>query len=398
MTKNSHHVAASNSHSQSTQASPGTLRFLYGGYAVLTLAAMILSWHRAPGALLGIGAIIIAFATIVSLLTYAVSKRQALPAMASLWAVLVISIATAILFLSSLFVGRPERGAVFVARLLNDTGLAVLPSVAANVVIGPDQKAFPNAFREAPSADGDKFEQAAVLSKGPSAIIKGATIEIDSPILYFNVLRLEDTTLETRGRAVTIEAVRIETVGNAAIKATIPASEVGKAGKSAGTVRLVIYERLSGRLNVDLQGGKGGRGADGKAGAKGANGGQGEHSSQGFMTCNHGGGKGGPGQPGGNGDDGSQGAGGGDGGDLIVQSTKSDQISQLIVFSAKGGEAGPGGVGGAAGPGGDGGPGGGGGGLCGGGPAGDPGPSGSPGKNGPPGSPGRDGNFIKLQL
>ena len=59
---------------------------------------------------------------------------------------------------------------------------------------------------------GDKFDQAAALSKRPSATIKGATIAIDSPALYFNVLRLEDAALETGGRAVTIEAVKVETV------------------------------------------------------------------------------------------------------------------------------------------------------------------------------------------
>ena len=284
------------------------------------------------------------------------------------------------------------------ARLLGDSGLAVLSGDAATVVIGPDQKVLPDAFREAPSVGGDKFDQAAALSKRPSATIRGATIAIDSPALYFNVLRLEDAALETGGRAVTIEAVRVETVGNAAIKATIAPVADGQIGKAAGGVRLVVYDRLTGQLTVDLKGGDGGKGADGRAGAKGANGGQGENSSQGFMTCNHGGGKGGPGAKGGDGENGGQGSAGGDGGNLIFQSSQPDRYSPLITFSAKGGAGGTGGLAGKAGAGGDGGPGGGGGGLCGGGPAGDPGPSGSVGKNGDRGPSGKDGAFTKLPL
>src|SRR5207247_974301 len=101
MSQNTHTRTNSRSSSQRSGASPKTLRFLYGGYAVLAIAAVVLSWHRAPGALLGVAAIVVVLATIVSLLTYALSKRHTLPAMACLWAVLGIAILSAALFLSS---------------------------------------------------------------------------------------------------------------------------------------------------------------------------------------------------------------------------------------------------------------------------------------------------------
>jgi hypothetical protein len=84
---------------------------------------------------------------------------------------------------------------------------------------------------------------------------KGTTIKINSPVLYFNVLRDEDAALDTGGKAVTIEAIRIETVGNAAIKATVSPSATGEAGTSVGTVRIVIFDDIFGRLSVDLDGG-----------------------------------------------------------------------------------------------------------------------------------------------
>jgi hypothetical protein len=388
-----------NSPRPSGQASPATMRFLYGGYAVLALAAVVLSWYRAPSALFAVGAVIIAFATIVALLTFAISRRQTLPAMVALWAILVLSILTASLFLSSLFMGLPERGAIYVARVLNAPEIAVVSGMAEPTVIGPGQNAFPNAFRQAPRASDNKFEQIAALSKGPSATVRGTTVTINSPALYFNVLRLEDATLETQGNAVEIHAIRIEVVGNAAIKATTPPSGVDEPGKDARDVRLIIYGDLSGPpMRVDLNGGNGGNGSNGKDGAKGANGGQGEHSSQSAFGCNHGGGKGGTGLKGGDGANGSRGAAGGNGGDLKIEAVNPEKITQNIVFEARGGAGGSGGSGGAPGPGGDGGPGGGGGGYCGGGSAGDPGPPGSAGTAGQQGVPGRNGTLVKVPL
>src|SRR4051794_22026236 len=102
---------------EGAKASSKATRFLYAGYTVLAMAAVILSWNRAPGALLGVAAIFIALATIVSLLTFGLTKPQVLPALVSLWAVLAISVLVALLFFSSLFFGFLERGSVIVARM-----------------------------------------------------------------------------------------------------------------------------------------------------------------------------------------------------------------------------------------------------------------------------------------
>lgn len=153
------------------------------------------------------------------------------------------------------YFGQPERAALMIGRFLDDPDIVIQSGQGKKIEIGPDQTALPNGFRQAPSASSDKIERAAALSKAPSATIKGTTIKINSPVLYFNVLRDEDAALDTGGKAVTIEAIRIETVGNAAIKATVSPSATGEAGTSVGTVRIVIFDDIFGRLSVDLDGG-----------------------------------------------------------------------------------------------------------------------------------------------
>lgn len=380
------------------KVSPRVRRFVYAGFFVLGLAAIVLSWNKPPAALVAVAIVLIVLATIVTLLSSALTRRQAFPALVCLWAVLVISIAIALLFLSSLFLGIPERGAVFVARLLGDPRLAVFSNNTEPNVVEADKKSLPDTFRQAPVTVGDQYDEAAALSKIPPVTIKGATIIIDSPIVYFSVLRLQDAELQTGGRDVTIKATRIETIGSAAIRAAVPASQPGQAGKPGGTVTIVVYDRLAGAITVDLKGGDGGQGANGAAGIQGGNGSPGENSASGLFDCSHGGGPGGAGQPGGPGGNGQPGLPGGDGGRLIFRTSDPDRYSGLITFTAKGGVGGPGGAGGAGGPGGNGGPGGHGGGYCGGGQAGPGGPIGKAGISGPGGSAGKDGTFIKSPL
>src|SRR5260221_14672640 len=169
-------------------ASPGTMKFLYGGYAVLAMAAVILSWIRTPSALLGVATIIIVLETIVSLLTYALSKSSALPSILCLCAVLSISIAVVLLFLSCIFFGVPERGAVSIARWLNAPPVAILSGDGKAIAIGPSQQSLPDLFRQEPTVVGDQYDEVAALSKLPYATIKGATIVVDSPALCYNVL------------------------------------------------------------------------------------------------------------------------------------------------------------------------------------------------------------------
>lgn len=63
-----------------------------------------------------------------------------MPVLLSLWVVLSTSILVALLFLSSLFLGIPERGAVFVGRLLGHPRLAISSSNASAVVIEPEKR------------------------------------------------------------------------------------------------------------------------------------------------------------------------------------------------------------------------------------------------------------------
>jgi hypothetical protein len=51
-------------------------RFIYGGYLVLAVAAMMLSWRLAPSALIATSVIVLVFATIVTLLTQGLSRRN----------------------------------------------------------------------------------------------------------------------------------------------------------------------------------------------------------------------------------------------------------------------------------------------------------------------------------
>lgn len=381
-----------------SKVTPQVRRFLYAGLFVLALSSIVLSWGKPPAALVAVAIVLVVLATIVTLLSSALSRRQALPALVCLWAILGISIAIALLFLSSLFLGIPERGAIFVARQFSDPRFAIFENHTPPIVLEADKKSLPDAFRQAPATTGDQYDEAAALSKIPPATIKGASIIIDSPIVYFSILRLQDADLQTGGRDITIKANRIETVGGSAIRAVVPVSQPGQPGKSGGTVTLVVYDRLAGAIAVDLKGGDGGQGDKGSVGIKGGDGGPGENSAQSAFDCRHGGGPGGPGQPGGAGENGKPGLPGGDGGRLIFQTKDPDRYGGLITFTAKGGAGGPGGAGGAGGPGGNGGPGGHGGGYCGGGQAGPAGAGGKAGSNGPDGSTGKDGNFTKLSL
>ena len=193
-----------------------------------------------------------------------------------------------------------------VARVLHSTELAAGPSRATPVFVRGPQAELPVFVKKDPHLTGDAYDVVSLLSKLPTVEIDQVEARIDSPIVSFGVLRLKDASLETGGRDVIIRAVRIEAIGNAAIRSAVLGAPGGKPGRSGGNVTLIIYGGISGQLSVDLTGGAGGLGTDGVDGAKGASGKSGENSFQTAYDCNNGGGHGtgGPGQPGAPGQDG----------------------------------------------------------------------------------------------
>jgi hypothetical protein len=139
--------------------SPRVARFIYGGYLVLVVAAMVLSWRLAPSALIATSVIVLVFATIVTLLIQGLSRRYNYFAAIALWGILVGCAVLAILFMSSAFFGLPERGATIVARFLKPNELAVLRSSTPAIDLGPGNGGIPAPYRTAPEADGDRFDR-----------------------------------------------------------------------------------------------------------------------------------------------------------------------------------------------------------------------------------------------
>jgi hypothetical protein len=376
----------------STYAQTAT-RFLFGGYVALAMATVVLSWHVAPAALVEVAIVIIILTTIIALLTRALSKSGDLPSRVFLWSILVTAIFLTGTFLSAAFLGFPERGAVIAARFLQLSSLALVGQNRVPLEIGPGSKDLPAEMTAPPDVTGDRYDRIAALSKRQPITIKGAWVPVSSPTLYVNVLRLEDGGLVTNGRDLTIEAVRVESVGDAGLRAFAANAPLGASG---GTITLIVYDGINGQLSVDLSGSVGAPGAAGRPGVNGPAGRAGENSSQTLFGCSHGGGAGERGGPGGRGEDGGAGNAGGNGGTFILQVTDPDEAGRRINFVARGGRGGDGGPGGTGGLGGPGGPGGHGGGFCGGGQAGPGGAPGEPGRSGPQGMPGKEGTLTKI--
>jgi hypothetical protein len=145
--------------------------------------------------------------------------------------------------------------------------------------------------------------------------------------------------LLTKGRKVSIEAVRIETSGDSSITSfdTQPTTAPGAPG---GQVILTIYDRIQGHLTIDLRGASGGKGADGQPGLKGANDAPGENAASSVFDGKHGGGTGGRGLQGSPGFDGLPGGQGGDGGTLVLKVSNPEEVAGSIAFSAAGGPGG----------------------------------------------------------
>jgi hypothetical protein len=369
-----------------------TTRIFYGGYLILAMAAVVVSWKVAPGALVQVSILLVVLTVVASLLTTALSRQKSVAARVLLWAILGALVISLGAFVSASLFGWPEPARILVARLLRQEMLASGFGENGTLVIKADDTVLQSQAFEPPHTAGDRFDRVAELGTRPAVTLVGSSIRVREPVLYFGILRLENASLTFDGPGLTIEAVRIEAVGNSSIHSASATATAGNGpGTPGGNLKLIIYDRILGQLSIDLRGGPGGRGAPGQPGINGANGGPGENSAQSLFDCRHGGGPGGPGLSGGKGGDGGPGYPGGSGGVLTIVAPDPAQASRAIAFSEEGGSGGKGGDPGRGGLGGHGGPGGHGGGYCGGGQAGPNGPDGPPGQQGPDGGRGTEG-------
>ena len=375
--------------------SPKVGRFLLGGYAVLAVAGLVLAWRVSIALLTTTAIVVVTLSVVIGLLTSALSRRQkALAASAFLWSIVVFILVLMLLFVSSAFFGLPRGGALLVARIADSPQLIISePSQILEVSGG----AWPKESTAPLDVEGTEVDRIKALTERPSLRLLP-----DRPLgggqITVNVLELEGESVVTNGAALIIEAVKIRS--NGGVIRSFPSeskSTVGR-GQSAGSVTLIVHDRIIGRLVVDLTGQAGGDGRNGAAGSRGGQGAQGENAASGLFDCKHGPGRGDPGGRGGDGENGQDGAPGGDGGTLTLVGPHPEQLTRGVTAVLSGG---PGGVGGTGGPGGAGGPGGRGGssnGICQG-----TGPDGAVGADGNPGQPGRRGSTghegrIELKL
>jgi hypothetical protein len=380
------------------RAAPTTTRIFYGGYLLLAMSAAVVSWKIAPSGLVQIALILVILTVVTSLLTVALSKPSNLAAQALLWLILVALCISLGAFISASLFGWPEPARILAARFLGQETLAASRATEGTLVRG-DDATLPPEVSEPPHTAGDRFNRIAELSKRRTVTLAQGSIHVSGPLLHFGVLRLQNANLIFEGSELTIEAVRIEVEGQSAVRsAALTAGPSNGTGASGGNLKLIVYDRISGKLSIDLGGGPGGKGPAGEQGVNGANGAPGENSSQSLFDCRHGGGQGGAGLPGGKGGDGGLGYPGGDGGALTLVASETSQAARAINFMANGGSGGRGGDAGRGGLGGHGGPGGHGGGYCGGGQAGPEGPPGPPGQPGPNGQQGHEGKFNVRDL
>jgi hypothetical protein len=153
--------------------------------------------------LIQIATSIIVLTTIISLLIGPLSRSNRFAAHVILWAIVLASTGVMSLFISSVFLGFPERGAVVFARLFDQDKMAIQQDKMAiqndgktALVIGPDHPSLPESTKEDPGG-GDRFDRIAALSKRQPISIEGASIVLDAPEYFFNVLRLHGGVLLT---------------------------------------------------------------------------------------------------------------------------------------------------------------------------------------------------------
>ncbi|MCA3212138.1 MAG: hypothetical protein ING50_08155 [Burkholderiales bacterium] len=370
--------------------SPAAARLLFGGYLLLAITGLIAASTTSLGALFKTALVLLAFSIAVALAVKGLSRgKLSLKAEAFVWCLVTLMVIVLALFVSSAFLGLPERGAVIVARLFD------LPELLSKSKAGPDQALTANNGRwpaEVTSpldVDGDRYARLDALRKRPSLTLTsdrpargGGTIAVDT-------LYLKGDVVVTDGQPLTIEAAKVVSEEGRIRGLDGSASSPGSP-MNGGNVTLIVQDRIVGKLAVDLSGRAGADGKAGATGGKGGTGAAGDNAASGLVSCLRGAG---PGQTGGKGLKGGNGGNGGDGGHggtLIVAGTDPSSLLRSVEFMAKGGAPGKGGSQGSGGPGGDGGSGGGPRGLCEGG--GQPGASGAQGDPGEPGNDGKSGS------
>lgn len=196
--------------------SPGVARLVFGGYLVLAVAAIVLSWRRAPSTIFATAVGVLVLAVVVALLTRGLSSRTASGlSQAFLWAFVFSILASLGLFISVAFFGKPQRGAVFVARFLDAPEIVGrepdLPPAPAK--IERDTTGLPELVTKAFDPEGDQFERISALSERPSLRIVNATVDLGPPrdplTTSVHTLDLTGGTIVTRGGKLIIEAMQI---------------------------------------------------------------------------------------------------------------------------------------------------------------------------------------------
>jgi hypothetical protein len=382
----------------SEHASPDARRFLYGGFSALAISTLVLAWLRAPAALVPVLLMLLVASVFVTLLSTALTDRASAAARTFLWAVMLFIFSLMGLFVSAAFFGVPQIGAVAIARIFDAPELLSTGSHGAEIRIRTDEvKPATAEFLRPLDVIGkdDRFSREQSLHQRPSLRVDGTLVAASAPgtttHIYADVIDLEKGTIVTNGADVTIEANKIIS-GGGAVRSFLgePApSETGK-GRDVGHVYLVIYDRIVGKLQVNLPGGRGAMGVRGADGIVGRDGAEGDGAADHLFDCAHGGGRGGDGQSGTNGERGWPGFAGGDGGLLTVLGSRPESLQESIEFIPAAGQGGPGGQGGLPGAGGRAGSGGSGSHWCHGGEsgtAGTPGVRGQQGPDGPAGLP-----------
>lgn len=312
------------------------------------------------------------------------------------WTIVALFCSSAILVVSSLLLGFPERSALIIARVAKEPSLLPISRSSEESRISTTSRIGdlgPSLLEwQDPPSDEIDFQYA--LRKRPALILEpGATLLMmhdEHLTIYVSRLTLRDARIVTNGGDLTVVAGAIVSSNGSIVSFPAPLeSTLANEGNDGGTVRLKVYGSLNGQMSIDLRGQSGASGAPGLDGASGGQGRQGDPAASGLFDCKRGPGNGRGGDPGQPGQPGQPGFDGGRGGLLFVESNSVELASAFVIFRAEGGEGGLGGAGGNGGPGGPGGPGGTATGLCSG--RGAPGPQGPPGPRGEIGSPGRSG-------
>lgn len=379
--------------------SPKAARFLFGGYLLLAIAGLIAASAISLGALLKTAILLLACSLAVVLAIRGLSGgKLSWKAEVFSWCLVALMVLVLGLFVSSAFLGIPERGAVIIARLFDLPELISGSKAGRDASLAPSNGRWPAEVTSPLDVAGDRYQRLNALSKRPSL-----TLTQENPIrgggsIAVDTLFLKGEVIFTDGQPLTIEAARIVSEGGklAAFDATAAPSSSSRNG---GTVTLIVQDRIVGKISIDLSGRPGPEGTAGAVGGKGGTGAKGDNASSGLADCQRGAGRG---QTGGQGVKGGRAGDGGDGGSggvLVVAGTDPSSLLRSIDFVAHGGALGQAGSRGAGGPGGDGGAGGDPRGWCqGGGPTGASGPQGELGDPGTDGKPGADGKLVPKVL